>query len=222
MLKHIALISLILISCTQTTNPTVTEGEVSVGTNYGEGIVSEDPPGADDWKTDTDTSVEGHDVMAASYEGCSNSVNEPLTRPCNFQLMDQNGELVELYDYEGDVIMLDFSTMWCYVCKIVAGHVQAMHDQYDPFTIITIHTQNTSGTPPSVEELEEWADYYGITTSPVLGSDDSIKGDETPDQWSVNGLPSFFYIDKDFYVRYLQPGWNEDRATGYIEELLAE
>ena len=50
MLKHIALISLILISCTQTTNPTVTEGEVSVGTNYGEGIVSEDPPGADDWK----------------------------------------------------------------------------------------------------------------------------------------------------------------------------
>lgn len=229
MLKYIVSILLTLAGCTQT--QVNTESRTSTGIIYGEGIVSEDPPGADDWDSEdtdkqVDTDIEKETPMIESYTGCSNQIDiwsepDPLTHPCNFRLLDQDGDSIELYDFEGDVILVDFSTMWCSVCKIVAEHVQEMHDQYSPFSIITVLTENTSGNPPTVDNLKEWSDEYGITTAPVLAANDTLVGTE-PDQWSVSGLPCFFLIDKDFYVRIIKPGWNEETMTRDIENLLLE
>ena len=205
------------------------ETETASGIVWGDGIVSEDPPGADDWDdADTDTNADTHDKdpMTESYSDCSNEMPlwvepDPLARPCNFQLLDQNGNYVELYDFEGDVILLDFSTMWCSVCKRVAEHVQTMHDQYDPFSVITVLTQDTSGDPPTVDQLEEWVDEYGIITAPVLAGNDMMIGAD-PDEWNVTAMPTFFLIDKNFHLRIFQPGWNEETMTTRIEDLIAE
>ena len=34
-------------------------------------------------------------------------------KACNFTLYDQDGDVWELYDHHGDIILLDFSTIWC-------------------------------------------------------------------------------------------------------------
>jgi thiol-disulfide isomerase/thioredoxin len=190
--------------------------------SHSEGIVSDDPPGADDWNTDTSD----ENTMKESYTDCSNEIEvwiepDPLRKPCNFQLLDQSGNLVELYDFEGDVIMLDFSTMWCIVCKRVAEHVQELNDTYEGFSIITVLTQNSSGNQPTLDEIQTWADEYGITTSPVLGGSDMMVGTDAQ-SWNVVAVPTFFFIDKDFYLRILMGGWNEETATNHIENLLAE
>ena len=217
---------------------------VEEGTVWGDGIVSEDPPGAGDWEdeepedsggteeseeeTSDETPEEETSDEVASYEGCSNIMPmspwtppENLSQPCNFRLTDQNGDEVELYDFEGSVILLDFSTMWCSVCKVVAGHVQDLNDQYDPFVAITVLTQTTAGDPPETSDLADWATAYGITTAPVLGGNDEMIGTE-PEEWWVQAWPTFYLIDKDFMVRIYQPGWNENMVAGYIEDLLAE
>ena len=191
------------------------------------GIVSEDPPGADDWDKDSGESAGSEEEgPVESYEGCSNAIElwtepDPLNHPCNFRLQDQNGDNVELYDFQGDVILLDFSTMWCGVCRTVADHVQEMHDHYTPFSILTVLTENYSGNPPDMGDLRDWATEHAITTAPVLAGDDSIVG-KADDLWDVNGIPCFFVIDKDFYLRKIQPGWNETTMTEYIEELILE
>jgi len=202
-------------------NTAIENKDIETGDVQIEGVVSDNPPGADDW-IDSDTAA----TMTPSYENCSNEIQmwtepDPLTRPCNFQLIDQRGNHVELYDFEGDVILLDFSTMWCRVCKDVAEHTQELHDKYDPFSIVTILTEDTDGNTPTVDQLIEWADEYGITTSPVLSGDDAILGTD-PDTWNVVGTPSFFLIDKDFHLRIVHPGWNEDTITEEVEMLLAE
>ena len=217
---------------------TAEAGDGQTGTT---GIVSEDPPGADDWNNDSDTDSEdsadseedadtdsdsGGEAPLESYADCSNVIDwryepDPLSHPCNFRLVDQNGNNVDLYDYEGDVIMLDFSTIWCGVCKTVAAHVQQMHDSLDPFSAITILTEDSYGNRPGVDDLQDWATEYNITTSPVLAGTDDLLG-ENPDQWNVNGIPCFFVIDKDFYLRKMQPGWNETTMTEYIENLILE
>ena len=68
--------------------------------------------------------------------------------------------------------------MWCVVCRTVAGHVQGLHDQYGNFTMLTVLIEDTSGNSPTVDNLQEWVDAYGITTAPVLaGSNDNIGSD---------------------------------------------
>ncbi len=205
---------------------------------WGHGIVSDDPPGAGDWEEgpgDTDVDEEAdpdeeEEVPGSitSYENCSNvmpmspwDTPETLSHPCNFRLTDQNGNDVELYDFEGSVILLDFSTMWCGVCKTVASHVQSLHDQHNPFVAITVLTETTSGDPPVASDLNAWAAEYGITTAPVLGGNSDVigTGDE---EWWVQAWPTFYLIDKDFMVRKFHPGWNESMVIGYIEDLLQE
>ena len=189
-----------------------------------QGIVSENPPGIDDWHKDSGDTNDKED-MVLSYEGCSNEVElwtepDPLKHPCNFRLKDQNGNHVELYDFQGDVILLDFSTVWCTVCKTVASHAQELHDRYDPFSLITILTEDNNGDVPDVSVLKDWADSFGITTSPVLSGEGVVGEDST--KWDVNGMPCFFVIDKNFYLRKIQPGWNEEDMTEYIEQLILE
>ena len=237
-MRNLLFLIILLLGCTPDINEDKddTVSDTTSDTNYpSAGIVSTDPPGADDWVDDSDStdSSEPEDSQGGdtggelkSYEDCSNFIDhreepDPLNRPCNFRLQDQNGNKVELYDFQGDVILLDFSTMWCSVCKTVAQHVQEMHDNYTPFSAITILTEDSSGNPPTVDNLREWAAEYHITTAPILASDDSMIGTEDH-LWNVNGLPCFFIIDKDFYVRKTQPGWNESRLTEYIQELILE
>ena len=202
------------------------DANIEEGVVRGEGIVSDDPPGAGDWEDDSgkDTSIPV--AMTPSYNDCSNEIRvwqepNPLKKPCNFMLLDQNGNYVELYDFEGDVILLDFSTMWCGVCKTVATHVQEMLDRYNDFSAITILTENTSGDQPDVDHLAAWANEYGIISAPVLGGNDGMIG-MAPDKWNVSGLPTFFLIDKGFHVRILRPGWNEESIAEDIERLLSE
>ena len=246
MIKILFIISIMLFGCTEGDKAGYEAGDSNPDVSGTTGIVSEDPPGADDWDDDSDTNNEdssgedsadseedadtdsdsGGEAPLESYADCSNVIDwryepDPLSHPCNFRLVDQNGNNIDLYDYEGDVIMLDFSTIWCGVCKTVAAHVQQMHDSLDPFSAITILTEDSYGNRPDVDDLQDWATEYNITTSPVLAGTDDLLG-ENPDQWNVNGIPCFFVIDKDFYLRKMQPGWNETTMTEYIESLILE
>ena len=43
------------------------------------------------------------------------------SKVCDLIIVDQSGDYWKLYDHEGKVIILDFSTVWCGPCQ-VAGH----------------------------------------------------------------------------------------------------
>ena len=35
--------------------------------------------------------------------------------------MDQHGDMVELYDHHGKIIIVDLSSIWCVVCNNIAA-----------------------------------------------------------------------------------------------------
>ena len=49
----------------------------------------------------------------------------------------------------GKVIVLDFSTMWCGYCQVLAGETQDMQDKYGPegFVYVTVLFENMRGKP---------------------------------------------------------------------------
>jgi thiol-disulfide isomerase/thioredoxin len=116
----------------------------------------------------TDSSLESSDGFPRYQEG---DVVE------NFTLVDQHGEMVDLYSFCGQHVMLAFGAMWCGPCQSLAANAQYEQDTYGDagFQIIEILTENNNygGGEVFDDDLNEWANTYGMTTVPVLADPSS-------------------------------------------------
>ncbi len=145
-------------------------------------------------------------------------------RACNFRLTDQNGETWDLYQHEGDVILLDFSTAWCYPCQIAGMATQGIQDDYEGegFHFVTVLIDgHTPGQEPSDSEIDIWVDDHGVTTAPILqGSRDKML-DPTGtgvEGYLLGGFPTYIYIGRDLKFYSAHVGFSEEYVRQKIEE----
>ncbi len=115
----------------------------------------------------------------ADLEGDGYGVGEVLI---DFRMPDQHGDTTSLWQFYGNVILVDISTMWCSPCQEIAGDVQATADDYrdEGFAYVTVLAQDLGSDAPDQEELNTWADYFGIV-EPVLSDQDA---------WYVGAVPT--------------------------------
>jgi hypothetical protein len=143
---------------------------------------------------------------------------------CNFALLDQNGDSWELYKHEGSIIILDFSTVWCYPCQVAGHHAQPIQDEYSNENIqfVTVLLDGAvSGIEPTEEEINEWVVSHGVTTAPILqGSRDKMLSTDAEafDGYLLSGFPTYVYIDRDMKFYSAHVGFNEERVRQTIEE----
>ena len=145
----------------------------------------------------------------------------PSYHPCNFNLLDQNGENFELYDHYGSAIVLDFSAMWCGPCRNAALSAQEHYDHYlkQDLLYITVLIENVNRDPMTLEDAQQWALQSEITTAPILlGSRDMLES--SGGSWRLTGWPTFYLIDRDMEMYVSMRGWNEKYLLDYIEEIL--
>jgi cytochrome c biogenesis protein CcmG/thiol:disulfide interchange protein DsbE len=106
----------------------------------------------------------------------------------DFSLTDLNGKGVEIKQFKGKVIFLNFWATWCGPCKKEMPSLEILHQQFKGrnFVLLTISV-DYEGIKP-VQELIHKHQY----TFPVLLDP---KG-ETLDLFEVKGIPTTFLIDK--------------------------
>jgi len=142
------------------------------------------------------------DVTDTNYpwDDCSQRMGD---HACNFTLRDQNDNLVSLYDFYGQPIVLDFSTGWCGFCGIAAEEVQSVQDKYAMHNLvyITVMIEDHRGWKPDSEFCKSWANAFGIYSAPVLAGSDSLLDPEAESGWSVVAYPSFYFIDSDMIIQ---------------------
>lgn len=82
----------------------------------------------------------------------------------DFTLMDQYGEPLRLHDFCGQEVLLVSSATWCGSCQQEAPDLQAMYDEYaeQGFLVVTLLGENQFGQPPSTQDLNVWANAFGI------------------------------------------------------------
>jgi thiol-disulfide isomerase/thioredoxin len=141
-------------------------------------------------------------------------------KACNFRLTDQDGNTWDLYQHEGDVIVLDFSAFWCYPCQMAAEHSQDIQDSYTDVQMVTILIDgNTPGLEPTEEEVNQWSTNHGITTAPVLkGSREKMFDPAAIEGYSLSGFPTYLYIDKELKFYAGHTGFNDEYTRLKIEE----
>jgi peroxiredoxin len=143
-------------------------------------------------------------------------------KACNFKLLDQNGVVWELYDYEGDIILLDFSTMWCYPCQLAGHYMQPLQDDYASkgVQIVTVLIDGlVYDTPPSENEIDEWVTVHNITTAPVLQASRELMYDNTGvEGYLIGSYPTYVYINRDMEFYNAHVGYSDEYVRQAIEE----
>ena len=114
--------------------------------------------------------------------------------------------------------------MWCYYCTVAAADVQAVQDMYadDDFIWVTILIDDAAGNAPDLNDIQEWANTYGIETSPVLMGNRDIIDTSAEDGYPVSSWPTFVILDRDLVIRFGLRGWNQQTVLNEIQKAIDE
>ncbi len=133
------------------------------------------------------------------------------------RLPDQFGAEVSIWQFYGSVVAVDFSTMWCSPCQDLAAGVQATADAYaaEGFVYLTVLPQDVEGEVPDTEDLNLWADSFGIQ-EPVLSDSLSVAEQAVP----LQNWPVVLVIGRDLKVKSRLDGPTEAVVHASIEAAL--
>jgi peroxiredoxin len=141
----------------------------------------------------------------------------------NFALEDQRGEGLSLYQFYGNVILLDFSAGWCSPCRDTAAEAQTFWTELreDGFMIIHILTQDNGSQEPSTDFLVSWASQYDIEF-PVTRDPTALALDAFSAEGLYSALPFLVLVDSNMVVDSTYTGSGQDESIrARAEELIA-
>tara|TARA_Y100001972_G_scaffold124442_1_gene173559 strand:+ start:195 stop:770 length:576 start_codon:yes stop_codon:yes gene_type:complete len=171
-------------------------------------------------KTDiiTKDTGETEDRSWANWDECGQEIGQ---HPCNFTLLNHKGEKVELYDYYGKVIVIDFSTMWCGVCINIASEGDKLVNRYGKDNVIwlTVLIENQYGLTPTQEDLQNWVDMANIQV-PVLGSDRNMIDHSAKTGYPITSWPTLVVIDKEMVLKNGLNGWSAAAIYAWVDTLV--
>jgi len=170
-------------------------------------------------KTETsDTSDIIDERNWVTWDECGQNIGE---NPCNFVLLDHNGNEVELYDYYGKVIVIDFSTMWCGVCVNIANEGDNLVTKYGAENVVwlTVLIENEYGASPTQEDLQRWVDTFGVSV-PVLGGDRNLIDMSAKIGYPISSWPTLVVINKNMVLKNGLRGWNKTAIETWVSDLL--
>jgi peroxiredoxin len=151
---------------------------------------------------DADTASPPDDIVMAPCLDTPSGTDVGDCAP-DFSLEDAEGTSHRLYDFAGDIIVLDFSTMWCPHCRGLADDLEGLHTELGDqgVTVITVLHQDNRSEPPDAADLQSWIDAYGITHLVLADPGERVEAD-FGGTYQPNGL----VLDPTMHVTW--------RATG--------
>ncbi|MEZ4237410.1 MAG: thioredoxin family protein [Myxococcota bacterium] len=120
--------------------------------------------------------------------------------PPDFQLVDQFGDPVCLWQMVGNYVVLDSSTQWCEPCKRIAATVACQQETYGDLVYMTFIVQDAGGNPASAEHAEQWSDAFGLgegTLTPVVADGGAVGTSQFPGD---GGFPTLVLLDPELRV----------------------
>jgi len=104
--------------------------------------------------------------------------------PPDFQLVDQFGDPVCLWQMVGKWVVLDSSTLWCEPCKEIASTVKCQAEEYgEDLVYMTFIVQDQNSQPADATHAAAWAEEFelaGETQTPVLADGGEVVTSNFP------------------------------------------
>ena len=108
----------------------------------------------------------------------------------DFTIFDEEGNEVKLSDYIGTPVVLNFWASWCYYCKQEMPDFDAAYENHAEVRFLMVNA--TDGIQETVTSAKEYAAREAYHFDIFFDTKQ-----EAVNAYSVNGLPTTFFIDKD-------------------------
>lgn len=154
-------------------------------------------------------------IILAVLIGCTRS-DERSTAASgdapNFKLQDLNGKTVQLSDFKGKPVVLEFWATWCQPCRDSIPGLAKLHKDYADKGLVILAISLDGGAP---EDIRMFQKEHGMTYTVLMGNE------EVASQYSVRTIPMTLVLDKSGKIRkrYLGAG-NEDAVENIVKQLL--
>jgi len=117
----------------------------------------------------------------------------------DFTLETLAGEEVSLSDFRGEKkVMVNFWATWCPPCRAEMPDMQEMYEEHDDIEILAV---NLTETESSVEQVDVFADDFGLTFPILLDHDVAIA-----DVYDIQPVPTSYMIDTEGRVQSIALG----------------
>jgi peroxiredoxin len=123
---------------------------------------------------------------------------EPGTLAYDFALNDVDGNLVQLSDFAGQPVIINFWATWCAPCRIEMPELEAAYQAYQDEGLVILALDQQE----SIEDVATFFDELGLSFTAVLDNEGTIS-----ELYGVaNILPTTFFINRDGEVTAIHRG----------------
>ena len=140
----------------------------------------------------------------------------PITVPVEIRLQDLNGNGVDISDFKGKIVFLNFWATWCPTCVVEMPSMEKLHRKLKDkdFAVVTISIQDSAAA------VKEFFGKNQLTFTALL---DSFGN--TPPAFGIRAIPTTFILDKNGRIigRAMGPReWDSRESIAMFERLVDE
>ena len=129
-----------------------------------------------------------------------------------FTLKDLDGKTVNLSDYRGRPVLLNFWATWCGPCRGEMADLQVVYEAHKDqgFTVLAVDLEENANVVRSFMQSR------GLTFLALLDSDGQVGH-----RYKVEAIPTSFFLDRDGVIRDKQIGsMNRSRIEAGLAKIL--
>lgn len=142
------------------------------------------------------------------------ALSKKIVPSINFKLENLNGIEVELSDYHGKVVFLNFWATWCGPCRYEMPSMEKLYNEFKEAGL-EILAINLGETAPVVKEFME---EYNLSFPALLDKDNSVA-----QVYGVRSIPTTYLIDRDGHILGMAVGareWDSNALRKLFREIL--
>ncbi|MBM7580617.1 TlpA disulfide reductase family protein [Jeotgalibacillus terrae] len=158
--------------------------------------------------------VQPADNDSAAPVESSGDVKEGNPLPA-YETTTLDGEPVNLQDYHGKKIILNFWATWCPPCMAEMPHMQEYYENEAQEQNVEILAVNLTSKDNGMDKIQSFTDDYGLTF-PILLDETGLLGEE----FQAYTIPTTYLIDEEGIIqRKLMGPMDRDMMVDMMEDL---
>ena len=127
-----------------------------------------------------------------------------------FTLPARGGSTVNLAQFKGQVVMINFWDSWCVPCRKEMPLLESIYKKYKPlgFTLIGVNVE------PDQKDAESFLKQTPVSFPVLFDAKSQVSG-----LYNVQGMPTTVFIDRKGNVRLVHQSYNDGDENLYLDQI---